>query len=281
MTNVFNVPDELYADAKAGVKWLKSYYHRPALYRVYKNGRRYADKDYVCYGGLYPMGSGISHIVVYITNHDVLGAKDLRAYLDMLFNHTHFKQLLWETDVDKVLEDGFFIVNPHFHNAYVMQFLIATRLYRENPACAEKVVRLFEEGVDPYLALFVGCLCTEVNKQIMLINITHDHYAVDSEWDRDIFNNWVKVNPPIRSLMSEDTCYRGVWAQYGKKTGESLKSIVNQFIVMTGIRKGFKSSYVHPFKNLSTLSKTNDPPKMERQDFFKLIAEHQHEIMGG
>lgn len=271
---------EMYEEIKARSKHeFASYRSRNAVWLTYKDDKYYGTGSSVCYGSMSYIGPNTSHICIAVTGgaYKVLKDKQVKKFLDILINHTHYSQLILTRDIDKVMEDEFFCVDPDFPSQYILSFLIASRMYRERPQSAEKVIALFEAGVKAELALFIGNMCTEVNGNVYLNVSSNDHDCVRSSWTIESVKKFMrgdynKSKPTFRTTSGwTDVVDQFTVAGSGTRTAvTALKSCFTQ---------KDDTTYKHPFPALSLL--LGDETKevlLPRKEFFERMAKAQYEL---
>lgn len=269
---------EMYEEIKArSKKEFANCRSRNAAWLTYKKDKFYGANSSVCYGSMAYIDEGVSHICIAVTGgaYKVLTDEQVKKYLDILINHTHFSQLVLTRDIDKVMEDEFFCVDPDFPSNYIMSFLIASRMYRERPQCAEKVIALVEAGVKPELAVFIGNMCTEVNGNISFNVSSNDHDAVSSYWSVDCVKNFISgAYNKNGKHFSERTVWSGVINQYISKTPSinALTALKGCLVSKAG------TSYVHPFPLLSLRLATAKEVSLPRKEFLERMAKAQYEL---
>ncbi len=272
----------LYQDIKDKfVPYLESNSGNSACYCVVRGNTIRNMTASVCFGSLGSMDSGSSHIVVGITQHGTVGSELLAKFLNLVINHTYFKRLFITTDIDTIMDDGFFVVDADHSHAQILSALILTRLYREMPQAVEKVVKLFEAGVQPMLAIFIGHLAQERNGFITLGGSFGSHQCVRQFWGFSTLKAYVTGMYQPFPTYKEKARYGSVIGQYVNGEVDAKGSSVMATLIKWMKPTKVKAAYVHPFPALSGILNTpeKDVPALPKAEFIKMIVERQAELL--
>jgi len=231
-----------------------------------------------CHAGLRfsaPVGADYIVSCVDFTNYKRIdGYVELaKKMTDLLINHSVFSHLFLTKDIDRVVEDGFFVMSTDNNRDLIVNACIHSRLVWEYPYAADKVVKLWEAGVHPMLALYIGQVVRELNGVVTFAGPTGSHNGVCMNWPTGRLKGFIlgeyKESPTFRKSNN----YNEVVAGFGKGTGTSAKTLINRMLLTTKV----KGNYQHPFPKYSKLLGGLDG--IAAKDFYKTVYEKQDKLI--
>ncbi len=141
------------------------------------------------------------------------------AYYDLLLNHSVFSDLFLTHDVERVIEDGFFVIDTNKNRDLIINCCIHSRLAWEYVQQTQKVVKLWQHGVHPMLALYLGQVVVEQNQQIKIAGSTGGHNGVCMHWNRGNLKGFLNGTYKDSPSLKESTRYSGVVNGFGDSAG--------------------------------------------------------------
>ncbi len=231
-----------------------------------------------CHYNLRTYGNGSSYLVSCVSlDGGVDGYTEiLKKYLEVLINHSCFSHLFLTKDIDHIVEDGFFVIDTNNNRDMIVNACIHSRLPWEYPHSADKVGKLFEAGVHPMLALYIGQVVAERNGTVSISGSTGSHHGICQHWGTTNLKAFVSGEYQDRPTFKESNKYQDVVAGFGgRPAGASACRLIERVL----LTQKAKSCYAHPFPRYSDILKQGGNQGLPAKEFFITCAEKQHLIL--